>query len=239
MKLSIVIPVYNEINTFEPLIKKVLSVKLNLKKEIIVVEGGSNDGTKELVDKFKNEEEIKIFHLNKYSGKGYKVKYGLRRVTGDIILIQDADLEYNPEEYPELIKPITNGETNFVLGSRHLGKKTWKIRQFDYSKSYGQLVNMGSEVLNGLFYLLYRAKLTDPQTMYKVFKRECLQGVKLRSNNFQLDWELVIKLVKKGFIPKEVPVSYKARTKEEGKKINLWRDGILALWVILKYRFVN
>ncbi|MFH1840219.1 MAG: glycosyltransferase family 2 protein [Nanoarchaeota archaeon] len=239
MKLSIIIPVYNEEKTFTQLIEKVLNVELPIEKELIIVEGGSTDGTKSLIHKYDSNPSIKTFYLKRYSGKGYKVKYGLRQSTGDIILIQDADLEYNPDEYSELIKPIIEGKTKFVLGSRHLGCGTWKIRKFDYSAWRANLINFVSILYYTLFWFLYGVRLTDPQTMYKVFKRECLKGIKFKSNQFQLDWEIVIKLVKKGYIPLEVPVSYNCRTFKEGKKTKLIQDGFLALWAILKYRFVN
>src|SRR5436853_591300 len=136
MKLSIIIPVYNELEHFEKLLKKVMAVKLPIKREIIIVEGGSTDGTTELVHKYDKHLGIRTFFVTEHIGKGYKVKYGIQQATGDIILIQDADLEYDPAEYPELIDPIIKGKTAFVLGSRHLGKSTWKIREFARTKWY-------------------------------------------------------------------------------------------------------
>ena len=238
-KVSIIIPVYNERDTFEKLLKRVLKVKLPIEREIIIIEGNSTDGTRKIVKKYEGKKDIKIYYINKYCGKGYKVRFGIKKSTGDIILIQDADLEYDPMEYPQLLAPLLKGKTKFVLGSRHLGKKTWKIREFDHSKWYGHFVSVGSEATNWYFLLLYGVKLTDPQTMYKIFTRDCLNTVTLKSNEFDLDWEIVIKLCKTGFKPIEVPVSYKARTFEQGKKIRIVRDGFRALWAITKYRFIN
>lgn len=242
MKLSIIIPVYNEYKYFEDLITKVIDVNLDyldIKKEIIIIESNSTDGTRALVEEYRNNPIIKIIYQNKPMGKGNAVIEGFKHVTGDIILIQDADLEYKPEEYPQLLMPILNGNCDFVLGSRHLGKQTWKIREFDSRKIYAMTVNLGSEALNTLFFLLYWVKLTDPQTMYKIFRKKCIKGIKWKSNYFSLDWEIVIKLIKKSYKPIEIPISYKGRTIEQGKKIKLIRDGLLNLWTIIKFRFIN
>jgi len=238
MKLSIIIPVYNEKRYFEVLLKKVLDVKIPLKKEIIIVEGNSDDGTKELVKKYEGKLNFKIIYEYNRSGKGAAVRKGIRAATGDIILIQDSDLEYNPKEYNKLLKPILKGKTKFVLGSRNLGLETWAIRKYDHGKWYGYTINVCSEMLYLLFYVLYGVKYTDPQTMFKIFHKDCLKDITLVSNKFDLDWEIVCKLTRKGFIATEIPVSYKGRTNEEGKKINVWRDGPLALWTIIKYRLV-
>jgi glycosyltransferase involved in cell wall biosynthesis len=240
-KLSIIIPIYNEAATFEKLLKRVLAVKIPLKKEIIIVEGGSTDGTTKLVKKYKGKPGIKIFFVTEHIGKGYKVRYGIKRATGDIIMIQDADLEYDPADYNDLLAPILKGKTKFVLGSRHLRKHTWKIREFARGKWYKPaiLLNVGDHMLKLYFTTLYGTYLTDPNTMYKVFSRDCLKGITLRSNNFDLDMELLIKLFKKGYRPIEVPVSYHGRSYEEGKKIHPVRDGLRAGWAILRYRFSN
>lgn len=240
MKLSIIIPVYNERKYFEEIIKRVLAVKLDkIEKEIIIIESNSTDGTRDLVKKCEGKPSFKIIYEPRPRGKGSAVKKGFKAATGDIILIQDADLEYKPEEYPELLKPILEGKAKFVLGSRHLGAGHWKIRRFNSSMWSSSMINVGSEMLALSFYLLYGVKLTDPQTMFKVFKRDCLDGIKFKSNYFELDWEIVIKLIKKGYIPLEVPVSYKSRTFKEGKKIKLFRDGILNLKAIFWYKFFD
>jgi len=223
---------------FPHIFKRVEAVDIgDVEKEIIIVESNSTDGTRSLVDNYFKQGRCKLILQDRPRGKGNAVREGLKLASGDIILIQDADLEYNPEEYPELIKPIVEGKTKFVLGSRHLGAGSWKIRSFDDSKWYAQLINYGTEVFGFIFALLYGQTLTDPQTMFKVFRRECMYGITWKSNYFQLDWEIVCKFVKRGYIPMEIPVSYDSRSNEEGKKIKLWRDGPLALWAMFYYRF--
>jgi glycosyltransferase involved in cell wall biosynthesis len=237
MKLSIIIPVYNEAGTFEELLKKVQKSKLpkGVRREILVVEGSSTDGTMQLVRKHERDKDTKVFFVKKHKGKGYKVRYGLSQATGDIILIQDADLEYDPNEYSDLLKPILNGRASFVLGSRHLKKGHWRVRRFA-NVQHENLLNIGDAALKRVFWLVTGTYLTDPNTMYKVFRRECLNGISLRSNDFDLDIELVVKLLKKGYRPVEVPVSYRGRGYDEGKKIHPVRDGARALWALLKYR---
>ena len=207
--------------------------------EYVLIESNSTDGTKDLVEKYNSSRNIPCvkYFQPEPNGKGSAVKLGMELSDSDIIMIQDADLEYNPEEYPELLKPLLEEKCKFVLGSRHLGAGNWKIRNFDCSKWYAQLINIGSEVFSFIFALLYGVTLTDAQTMYKIFDKECIKGIKWRSNKFQLDWEIVCKLVKRGYIPMELPCTYNSRTSEEGKKINVLRDGFLGLWAIIYFRF--
>ena len=240
MKLSILIPVYNEVRTAQELLNKVLSTDLApLEKEIIVIESGSTDGTKELIQRLEKTSGIKALYQDRPRGKGNALKLGLKTAAGDIILIQDADLEYDVKDYPDLLKPILENKAAFVLGSRHLGKADWKIRKFIEHKFQARLINVGGVLHTLLFNLLYGVRLTDPATMYKVFKRECMDGLTFKSNYFELDWEIVAKFVRKGFIPVEVPVSYSSRSKEEGKKIRFFRDGFLVLWAIFRFRFFD
>lgn len=240
MKLSIIIPVYNEARTTQELIKRVLAADLSpLEKEIIAVESNSTDGSREMIEDLRKEGKIKALYQDRPQGKGSALKIGLAAATGDIILIQDADLEYDIADYPDLLKPILEGRASFVLGSRHLGKSDWKIRKFIEHRFQAWLINLGGLLYATLFNALYGVKLTDPATMFKVFKRECMEGLVFKSNYFELDWEIVAKFIKKGFIPVEVPVSYASRSKEEGKKIRFFRDGSLVFLAILRFRFLN
>lgn len=238
-KLSIIIPVYNEAATFDALLKQVLSVELPLTKEIIILESNSTDGTKEMVKQYEGRKGIIILYQNKPLGKGNAVRLGMQHATGDIILIQDADLEYKPGEYGTLLEPILSGKTAFVLGSRPLGKDTWLIRSYLKDTLYAKALNVGGLFYTTLFNILYFVWLTDPATMFKVFKRECIQGMTFRCNYFDFDWELVAKLVKRGYKPIEVPVHYTSRSLHEGKKIRFLRDGFLVLWAIVRFRFFD
>lgn len=238
--LSIIMPVYNEAPTIKQLLDRVLAVKIpNVQKEIIIIESNSTDGTREILQCYKNKKGIKIIYQEKPLGKGNALKLGFAHATGDIILIQDADLEYKPEEYSKLLEPILSGKTAFVLGSRPLGKESWNIRTYKGYFFYARLLNLGGLFYTTLFNFLYFVWLTDPATMFKVFKRESIKDIQFKSNYFDLDWELVAKLIKKGYIPLEIPISYTSRSTQEGKKIKFFRDGWLVFWAIVKYRFFD
>src|SRR3990167_7084426 len=211
-KLSILIPVYNEAAYLLEILNRIEAVKIPIDREIILIESGSIDGSTEMVRRLSKERGYKAIFEDRPTGKGSAIIKGFQQVTGTIILIQDADLEYDPRDYPELLAPILKGKTKFVLGSRHSGAKTWKIRKFDDSMWYAGLLNLGSIFFNILFFLLYQLKLSDPQTMYKVFHRDCMHGIKWQSKRFDIDWEIVCKLVRLGYIPIEVPVSYCGRS---------------------------
>lgn len=226
MILSVIIPAYNEEKTIGEIIKRVKKVDLKRygisKKEIIVVDDGSIDRT---VDKIKNERDIKIFRHRENLGKGAAVRTGIRKSKGDIIIIQDADLEYDPMEYPSLLKPILKGEADVVYGSRILGlhKDMYKVHKFG---------NMLLTVVTNLF---FGTKLTDMETCYKVFRRDVLKGIKLRARRFDFEPEITAKILKKGYKIREVPVSFNPRSFGEGKKIT-WVDGLKALYYTIKYR---
>lgn len=238
--LSIILPVYNEANTFEELVQKVITKAVpDCNKEIIIVESNSTDGTKELVKKYENLSEVTVIYQNKPQGKGFAVREGLKASTGDIILIQDADLEYDVEDYDSLIKPILKNEADFVLGSRHLGNKSWKIRKFENYWTTSIFMNLGDRIFRTLFNLLYKVSLTDPTTMYKVFRKECIKGICFKCKRFDFDFELLARLIRRGYKPIEVPVSYRSRHFNEGKKINVLRDPWTWLYTILKYRFIR
>lgn len=224
--LSVIIPVYNENTTISEVIEKVSAVELPIEKEIIVVDDGSTDGTIETLKCSK--EKITNTYLTPINiGKGAAVRIGLTLVKGDIILIQDADLELNPNEYKLLIQPIIEGKSSVVYGSRFLGEnKVAPLRRF------------ANYFLTLTTNLLFRTKLTDMETAYKVFTSEVAKNLNLEANRFDIEPEITAQIARKGFTILEVPISYCPRTKFEGKKIK-WKDGIKALWTLLKYRFLK
>lgn len=237
-KLSIIIPVYNEAKTADKLLKKVENARLPIKKEIIIIESNSIDGSREIIKRHEGKKDVRIFYEEKPQGKGHALKEGLKHATGTIILIQDADLEYDVRDYSKLLKPILEGKAKFVLGSRILGKKNWMIRK-GIGNLYGFILNVGGWIYNALINLLYGSHMTDQATMFKVFRKDVFKNIPLRSNGFDLDIELVVKPLKRGIKPIEIPVNYKSRSTKEGKKIRFWRDSFVLLWAIVKYRFVD
>lgn len=228
MKLSIIVPVYNEEKTFEKILDRVRAVPLKVKKEIIIVDDFSNDSTREILKKIKDPGITIIYH-EKNQGKGSAVRTGIRHATGDIIIIQDADLEYSPEEYPKLIQPILDGKTKVVYGSRYKGNITGPNL---ISHLYG------NKILTFITKILYLQNISDMETCYKVFKKEVLEGIKLKAKRFDFEPEITAKIIKKGYKIYEVPITYRSRLFDEGKKIT-WKDGIKALFYLIKYRFVN
>lgn len=224
-KLSIIIPVYNEERTIKPLLNKVLAVKLKgIKKEIIIIDDGSIDKTKFFLKKIKDK-RIKIISYGGNKGKGFAIKSGLLEATGDIVLIQDADLEYNPKEYNRLVKPIINEKSKIVYGSRNLKKNDYL-----YFSYYA-----GGKFLTWLINHLYNSKLTDEATGYKVFDAKVIKNIPLKCNGFEFCPEITVKLLKRGYDILEVPISYSPRKKNEGKKIK-WSDGLKAIYTIIKYK---
>jgi glycosyltransferase involved in cell wall biosynthesis len=227
--LSVVIPVYNEVSTVEEIIRRV--EKTGLVKQIILVDDGSKDGSRNLLEKIKEENKPNltiVFHPQN-RGKGAAVRTGIEQANGDIILIQDADLEYDPTDYPVLLGPMLDGRADVVYGSRFLGGPHRVLFFWHY------LVNRGLTFLSNL---LTNLNLTDMEVGYKMFKREVLQGITIRSERFNFEPEITAKVAKKKVKIYEVPISYSGRTYEEGKKIG-FSDGVEALWTIFKYRFVD
>ena len=232
IKLSVIIPAYNEKTTILKIIKRVKNVKIP--KEIIIIDDFSTDGTREILRKIKDK-NIKIIYQPRNFGKGYAIRTGIKYVGGDIIIIQDADLEYNPQDYLKLIKPIIQGKAKVVYGTRFPRKK-WHPSLL---KPYYSLFNpyyFANKILTIATNLLYNANITDEPTCYKMFKTSVLKSLNLKCRRFEFCPEVTAKIRKKGFKIYEVPISYNPRTVEEGKKIN-WKDGFQALWTLIKYRF--
>ncbi|MBM3701508.1 MAG: glycosyltransferase family 2 protein [Actinobacteria bacterium] len=227
MKLSIIIPVYNEHKTIESLVNKVLGVDLgNIKKEIIIVDDGSKDKTTDVL-KSKIEPIVsKIIYKQKNEGKGAALRTGFQNATGDYVIVQDADLEYDPNEYSLLLKPVLDGFADVVYGSRFIGGKPHRVLFYWHSRGNIFLTNLTNMFTNYNF--------TDMETCYKLFKKEILDKINIKENRFGFEPEVTIKLSRLNCRVCEVGISYYGRTYEEGKKIN-WKDGLRALYVILKY----
>ncbi len=223
--LSVIIPVYNEKSTIQEVIERVHAVDLPIPKEIIVVDDGSSDGTSEILDE-RCKNLAKLYHSPKNTGKGSAVRIGLSLCQGEIILIQDADLELEPSEYKQLLQPIFDGKTSVVYGSRFL-KNSVKIPK---------LRRLANHFLTSATNALYGTRLSDMETAYKVFESEIVKNLPLEANGFDIEPELTARISRAGYKIFEVPISYRPRTKFEGKKIR-WRDGLKALWMLLKCRF--
>jgi hypothetical protein len=234
---SIIVPVYNEKDTFPELMRTLLAKRLDhlgLEREIILVESNSTDGSRELVAGFDSTPGVKILWQDRPRGKGNAVRAGLTVATGDVVLIQDADLEYDLDDYDALLEPLLAGRAAFVLGSRHGGRL--RMRRFQEQKLLGETLNVAHVLLAGFINVLYGQNMKDPFTMFKVFRRECLYGLQFECNRFDFDHELVIKLVLKGYRPLEIPVNYCARSFKQGKKISFLRDPPGLIAADLKYR---
>jgi glycosyltransferase involved in cell wall biosynthesis len=229
MKVSIVIPCFNEAETIENIVQAVLSVPLT-NREIIIVDDSSTDGTKEILStKIKDLVDKIILHESN-QGKGAALRSGFANVTGDVVVIQDADLEYNPQEYPILLQPILDGKADVVYGSRFNGGQAHRVLYFWHY--------VGNQILTLLSNMFTNLNLTDMETGYKAFRIEILKQIKIEENHFGVEPELTAKFAKLGCRIYEVGISYNGRTYKEGKKIN-WKDGLQALWCILKYNLTR
>jgi glycosyltransferase involved in cell wall biosynthesis len=227
MTLSVIIPIFNEVGTLETILERVQST--GLAAEIILVDDGSSDGTRDLLAKFDGKNGVRVILHEKNKGKGAAVRSGIQAAIGDLVLIQDADLEYDPRDYPALLKPIIEGQADVVFGSRFLGGPH-RVTMF-WHKIANQLLTFTTN-------LLYDSILTDMETGYKVFKREVLDGLVLRANRFNFEPEITAKILKRRARIFEVPISFNPRGYAEGKKIKV-RDAFSAMWSLVKYRFVD
>lgn len=236
--LSVVLPVYNEDGTFSVLMDGLLNLNLTgIQKEIIVVESNSADRSREQVMQYQDRPEVKIVLQEKARGKGNAVRAGFENAAGDVVIIQDADLEYDLNDYETLLEPVTSLKIPFVLGARHGGR--WKMRQFSQQEPLSAYLNFGHVLFTALLNGLYGQRLKDPFTMYKVFRRDCLYNLRFEFDRFDFDFELVIKLIRKGYRPVEIPVNYRSRSFAEGKKVNMIRDPFTWLRALIKYRFAK
>ena len=227
MKLSIVIPCFNEVKTIEKILSNIKKFYTN-EKEIIIVDDCSTDGTKEVLQNLKETSEIKFIFLKKNYGKGFALKTGFKEASGDIIITQDADLEYDPREYENLLVPFKEANADVVYGSRFLGSRYNRLHYFSHY--------IANKILTFICNIVTNLNMTDMETGYKLFKREVINSIEIKEKSFGVEPEITVKLAKKGFKFFEVPISYNGRSYSEGKKITA-KDGIFALICIFRYRF--
>lgn len=229
-------PVYNEKDYFEKILKLVFDQNLPFKYEVIVVDSGSTDGTSEIINTLSNQFNFKKIFLHKNKGKGFCVRKALSVAKGQIILIQDADLEYDPADYLKILEVFKKTETTLVIGSRYLQKKTWKIRSHTNAPIYMWIVNLSSHLLNNFFNLIFSTQITDTQSMFKVFLKKNIDGLNFMCDGFDFDTELLSSMIMRGHKPSEVAVSYNCRSVSEGKKLKIFKDGLLVLFTMIRVR---
>jgi hypothetical protein len=222
--LSIIVPVLNEAPHIFTSLPALLNKQFPVPREVIVVESGSTDGSHEFVKQLEEKGLIRAIYQSKAQGKGYAVREGLKVSKGNILAIQDADNEYDLEDYEPLLEPILGLREAFVLGARHGGKNLLKMRSFSHQPVMGSLLNFGHVFFCSLVNVLFRQKLRDPFTMYKIFRRDCIEGTEFQCCRFDFDFELLIKIIQKGYQPVEIPVNYRSRSFHEGKKVRMIRD---------------
>ncbi|MBN1287180.1 MAG: glycosyltransferase family 2 protein [Anaerolineae bacterium] len=227
MNVSVIIPCYNEKTTIKEIIRRVQAV--NIAHEILVIDDGSTDGTREVLRDIPQADGLRIIYHERNRGKGAAVRTGFKEATGDIFLIQDADLEYDPREYPVLLKPLDEGITDVVYGSRFLGGP--RKAMFFWNM-------IANHTLTFITNFLYNSIISDMETCYKVFRAEVVRSIPLRARGFEFEPEVTAKILKRGHRIYEVPISYNGREWDEGKKVR-WTDGVVALWTLIKYRFID
>lgn len=239
LRLSVIMPAFNEASTIKSGIERVLDKKLHeIDIDLILVESNSKDGTREIVLQYAEQPRVTVIFEDEARGKGHAVRAGLKKATGDFILIQDADDEYDIDDYDALIEPLRDGREAFVLGARH-GGGAWKMRTFADQPVHAFILNLGHWVFTTLVNVFYGVWLRDPFTMYKAFRRDCIEGINFECNRFDFDFELLIKLIRRGFKPLEIPVNYRSRSFLQGKKVRMFSDPITWIRAIVKFRLTK
>jgi hypothetical protein len=239
-RLSVIMPVYNEAATFDTTAALVLAKEIpGVEIDVVMVESNSTDGSREKVLRYSKHPRVRVILEDRPLGKGHAVRAGLEAARGDFVLIQDADLEYDVDDYDVLLEPLRACEIGFVLGMRTSADGSRGMRKFGQRGWTSDIMNLGHEVFLTLFNVVYGQRLRDPFTMYKVVRRDCLFGLTFESNRFDFDWELTAKLVRAGYHPREIPVTYRSRSFNEGKKVTMIRDPITWIRACFKYRFVK
>ena len=240
-RVSVIVPVYNEAKTFPVVMNKLLAKQIpSVEIDVVIVESNSNDGSRELAIEYSRQPGVSLILEDVARGKGHAVRAGLARAEGDFVLIQDADLEYDIDDYEVLLAPLVAFETGLVLGARSRTRgANWGVRYFESAAVASRIMNLGNAVFVAMFNLIYQQRLQDPFTMAKVFRRECVSGIELECNRFDFDWELLGKLIRTGCTPIEVPISYRSRSFAEGKKIRVIRDPFTWVIACVKYRFTR
>lgn len=227
-------PFHNEQNTLSEIINRVLRVEFPYPMELILIDDGSTDRSLAIAKGFCNDSRIILKTLESRMGKGAALNYGITQSRGEILMIQDADLEYDPEDYLKLLNALLHNQAMFCMGSRALGKDFWTVRQISERPLYSFGLNLGAYLLTKVIQILFNTRVSDPFSMMKVFRRSALDKIELKSKGFDWDLEIVCKLIRQGYQPQEVPITYQSRTPEDGKKILILRDGLGALRSILR-----